>query len=407
MSISVDLPAQGAGDLPASGGGGSSSGSGSVGPLAPAFPYATDFANASKWTIENGLWVLAPNTNAAVPDVKTNYAQLGGASLANSSALSSASYTGGVLTWAFSAVQDWASSGGTSALLYWTVPAGLLWDDIPVIAIRIVTPVGIAETGYFGGMVALESSPTLEYLRFVQGYISGAHNGYSQVQGAFGSSGTNYTLSQTDQEAGVWHRVMLQPNGSLIYQTSPVSTDSYDVAAGVGTWTTQRSSSASAFTAATTLRVGLFGGKGATATLLTFTGRQLTTRTTARNYGRGSLPGFGLPRSRTVTPIPILTANIGSSATYSDTEIIARLAASVNKRSFDSATVRAYVQRGADYATPADGAAGWVTYSGGTFSGLATVGTGDRLSIWLDVASSNGSQHASFDPHLFGALGLS
>lgn len=389
------------------GGSSSSSSSGSTGPLAPAFPYATDFANASKWTIEDGLWVLAPNTNAAVPDVKTNYAQLGGASLANSSALSSASYTGGVLTWAFSSSQDWSTSGGTAGLIYWNLAAPLLQDEVPVIAARIFTPTGLAETAHLGLLVALESSPTTDYLRCLQAYTGGSHQGYSQVAGAFGSSAANYTLNQATQEAGVWHRILLLPNGSLVYQTSPVDTDSYEVAAGLGTWTTQRTSATGAFTATTTLRVGIFGGKGATATLLTFTARQLTTRTAARNYGRGPLPGFGLPRSRTVTPIPILTANIGASATYSDAEVIARLAAAVNKRGYDNATVRAYIQRSSDYSAPADGAAGWVTYSGGTFSGLATSGTGALLSIWLDVASPNGSQHASFDPRLFGALGVS
>ena len=381
--------------------------SGASGPLVPAFPYVTDFANVARWTIDprSGLWLLAPNTNADVADVKTNYAQLGGASLANAATLQSASYTGGVLTWTINVIQDWSTSGGTSALLYWNLAAPNIADEDMVIAVRIVTPTGLAETGYLGMLIALEATPTTDYIRFVQGHISGSHHGYSQIAGGFGASSGNYTLSQANQEAGVWHRVIFLRNNGVVYQTSPVVTDSYDVAAGTGTWTTQRTSSASVFSATTPLRVGVFGGHGATVTSLTFTARQLTTRTIARDYGRPPMVGFGLPRSRSVTPIPVVAADIGS-GTISDAEVIARLARSVNTLPGAAATVRAYIQRGSDYSAPSDGAAGWVTYSGGTFSGLATSGTGAKISIWLDAASTNGSQtqHASFDPSAFGAL---
>lgn len=381
--------------------------SGASGPLFPAFPYVTDFANVARWTIDprSGLWLLAPNTNADVADVKSNYAQLGGASMANAAALQSASYTGGVLTWTINSSQDWSTSGGTSALIYWPLTTPNIADEDMVIALRVVTPTGLAETAYFGVLIAVEATPTTDYMRFVQGYLGGSHTGYSQTAGTFGAANGNHTLSQANQEAGVWHRFVFLRNNGLIYQTSPVVTDSYDVAAGTGTWTTQRTSSASAFSASTPLRIGLFAGHGATATSISFTARQFTTRTAARDLGRPSMVGFGLPRSRSVTPIPVVAADIGS-GTISDAEVIARLARSVNTLPGAAATVRAYIQRGSDYSAPSDGDSGWVTYSGGTFSGLATSGTGAKLSIWLDAASTNGSQtqHASFDPRAFGAL---
>lgn len=376
--------------------------------LAPAFPLSSDFANAARWTRDrSGLWVLAQNTNADVADVKTNYAQLGGASLANASALTSASYSGGVLTWVMTGAQDWSTSGGTSALAYWTIPSAGLMDDASVVAWRVVSPAGLAEGAYIGVLIADDSAPTTTYIRMVAGYISGGYAGYSQIAGSFGTGAGNFTLNEATQTAGVWFRVVMTQNGTAVMQYSTSSASTYDEAAATGTWTTVRTASSAGFTIGSTLRVGVFGGRGATATVLTLTLRSLTVRSRARGLGRDDLLGFGLPRSRSVTAIPILTANIGASATYSDAEIIARLARAVNKSPFDTATVRAYIQRGSDYAVPSDGAGGWVTYSGGTFSGLATTGTGAKLSIWLDAASTNGAQPVSFDPTLFGALGVS
>lgn len=375
-------------------------------PLAPAFPYAVDVPNVAAWELDplgSPLWVSKRGAAEDIADVITGYASLGGASLVNGAALVAVSFSSGILSWGLSAGQDWSTGAQTAGHLYWTLPTPYIQDAPPLLAFRIRSPSGLSGTTIaFGVVISNDASPGTNYFRVIQGRTSGTDQCYTQLAGSFGTSEVTFPASAAAQQTGIWHRFIPQPNGSIVHQSATTDTDDY---ASVTGWTTRRTSNAGSYAVGDTLRIGFVAAAEAQGATRTWTIRRFIAMAgRSRGLLKQMLPGFGYVRTRASTAIPILTADIGEAGAYSDAEIIARLARSVNTIG-DTATVRALIKRGSDYSAPADGAAGWVARSGGTFPSLTTTGTGEKLSIWLD-ASSDGSQSWSFDPIAFGALGV-
>ncbi len=372
-------------------------------PARPALPLVSDYANADAWEVDpfSGVWQSrrqGKRVIETIANIKT--ATPGSTTLGNAGALSAANLgvtTTDALTWQVNTTQDYNTGGISSPLLYEDLPFALR-DDSVVFTARIVAN-NAAGNGMAGIVLANSAAPTT-YHRVGFGYFSSTFQGLSE----YNTTGVAWTAAQATQQAGIYTRLIALTNGTVISQSNTSAPSDAGDPPLTG-WTTIQTSSA-IFAIGTTLRASVWsywdtGGPNPA----TFTISKWDV-SGGRNLAAGLLGGqsWSYVRTRTSTTIPILTVDIGT-ATYSDAEVIARLARAVNRRVGDTATVRAYIQRGSSYATPADGGA-WVTLSSGTFAGLATVGTGQKLSIWLDATSTLGAQAWSFNPAAFGALAL-
>lgn len=389
---------------------GSTAGSASAS-IAPSFPYVGSFANAAWWTVDplTSVWMLAPQQTGTITDADDKASALGGYTWRNTANLTSADVNTTVANTLY-AVGSTAGNyifdpGATDAAPHRAqtraFPRGgpiiymmrVRSDDCTTVAGDksagiLVTNASSALNGFY--MLALRSgSNTLVY---------------SAGTGFTGGSAFSAALITADIATGIWLAAAVCPDGSVevYYQ---VSASSLAPTLGAMTLLGRKTS---VFTPST---VGnLYVG---------FVLQRYSSPSGTNNWEVSCIAEYvsdlalltavqvphcmvGRQSTRASTAIPIFTASIGASATYSDAEIIARLSASVS----GSAAIRAYVQRGSSYAVPADGAAGWVTFSAGTFAGLATVGTGANLSVWLDAASTGGLQTAAFSPQAFGALGI-
>lgn len=374
----------------------------------PSFPLASAFPNVAAWELDplgSPLWVSKRSTAENVANVVTGSVALGAPTLVNSGVLAASAFSSGVLSWGISAGQDWSTGGQTAAYLYWPLTLPFAYDAAaPVIAFRILSPAGLSgATAAFGVVISNDASPGTNYIRVLQGRTSSTDQCYTQLAGTFGNFEVTFAASTSEQQTGIWHRFIFNPTGSLVYQSATTNTDDY---ASVTGWTTRRTSNTASYAGSDTLRIGFAAASGALGATFTWTVRRfIALAGRSRGLLKQLLPGFGYTRTRASTAIPIFTENIGASATYSDAEVIARLSRAVNTIG-DTATIRAYIKRGSDYSAPDDLAAGWVTYTGGTFAGLMTSGTGALLSIWIDASSTNGAQSWSFDPIAFGTLGV-
>lgn len=379
--------------------------------VAPSFPLVSDFANAAWWEADpvSGLWTLAPQGDGTLTDADDKASCIGGATWRNSSNLSAAD----VNTTVASALYVAGSTSGNYIFdpgATDTAPHRAVTYPFPrggslVHMLRVRTDDATTSSGDKScGILVTNASSALNGF-YALALRSGSSNLiYAAGTGFTGGSAVNAAINTADFVTGIWLAVVINPDGSIaIYYL--VSASTVPPRLEEMTLLTRKTS---VFTPSSVgnLYVGpLVQRFGSPSGTNKWEFRGVTETVPPIDETAGSIIRVGLSgrqSTRSSTAIPVIAANIGASATYSDAEIIARLARAVS----GNAAIRAYIQRGASYAAPADGAGGWVTRSSGTFAGLATVGTGAKLSVWLDAASTGGVLTARFSPAAFGALGI-